>query len=395
MEKSKRNYSLDFLKIIGAIVIVLHHFQATTRVKYDVPINFSGDWFNWGFFVELFFILSGYFMYRNISAIQEGRITLSDWWKKRAVRLLPMSAITVVVFSIILFVNNALFEFKPLWGMEFSVWNTAIAALGIQEGWVFKNPVINNSIWYLSALMLCYILFYIVTALSARLKCKPIYFYIFIILCGLGIGVFGIDKPFMNWQIARGYYAFFFGLVFAAYLEKNGVRWREIIVSILTLVFFTWLFIFYPDYGSVNTNYLVTFFVFPAVVILFETKLMHSIFRHKIWGTLSGISFEVYLWHLPLMLLMYLIMNVTGWTPPFENMASMYIFLGITWVFATVMYFGVERPITKLLTRKKIKKTEEKIEETVEETLEETLEEKVEETVEEKVEDSTEQISEN
>ena len=102
---------------------------------------------------------------------------------------------------------------------------------------------------------------------------------------------------------------------------------------------------------------------------------MHKIFRHKIWGTLSGISFEVYLWHLPLMLLMYLIMNVTGWNPPFENMASMYIFLGITWVFATIMYFGVERPITKLLTRKKIKKTEEKIEE--------------------KVEDSTEQISEN
>lgn len=370
MEKAKRNYSLDFLKIIGAIVIVLHHFQATTRVKYDVPINFSGDWFNWGFFVELFFILSGYFMYRNIPAIQEGSITLSDWWKKRAVRLLPMSAITVVVFSIILFVNNAILEFKPLWGMEFSVWNTAIAALGIQEGWVFKNPVINNSIWYLSALMLCYILFYIVTALSARLKCKPIYFYIFIILCGLGIGVFGVDKPFMNWQIARGYYAFFFGLVLAAYLEKNGIRWREIIVSIVTLAFFTWLFIFYPEYGSVNTNYMVTFFVFPAVIILFETKLMHGIFRHKIWGTLSGISFEVYLWHLPLMLLMYLIMNLTGWTPPFENMASMYIFLGITWVFATAMYFGVERPITRLLTRKRPERVEKSTEELAEQATE-------------------------
>jgi peptidoglycan/LPS O-acetylase OafA/YrhL len=351
MEKASRNYSLDFLKILGAIVIVLHHFQAIVGVKYNVLINFSGDWFNWGLFVELFFILSGYFMYRYIPKIQEGGITLSEWWKKRAVRLLPMSAITVVVFTLILFINNNVFGFGALWGMKVSIWDTIIAAFGIQEGWVFKNPIINNSIWYISALMFCYILFYIVTAFSARIKCNPMYFYIAIILLGLAIGVYGIDKPFMNWQMARGYYAFFFGILFAYYMNKYGVRRREIIASLITIIFFTLLFIFYPEYGSVNTNYMVTFFVFPAWVILFETKAMHKVFRHKIWETVSGISFEVYLWHLPLMLLMYLIMNLTGWRPPFENMASMYIFLIITWAFATLMYFFAERPITRRLTK--------------------------------------------
>ena len=355
MEKVNRNYSLDFLKIVGTSVIVLHHFQATVGIKYNVPINFSGEWFNWGLFVELFFILSGYFMYRYIPKIQEGSITLSEWWKKRAVRLLPMSAITVVVFTLILFINNNLFGFVPIWGMQVSVWNTVIAALGIQEGWVFKNPIINNSIWYISALMFCYILFYIVTALSARIKCKPIYFYIAIILLGFGIGVYGLDKPFMNWQIARGYYAFFFGIVFAYYMDKFGVRRKEIIISVASIVFFTLLFVFYPEYGSVNTNYIVTFLVFPAWIILFETKAMHKVFRHKIWETISGISFEVYLWHLPLMLFMYLVINITGLQPPFENIVIMYIFLAATWAFATVMYFGVERPITRRLTKNKNK----------------------------------------
>ena len=67
------------------------------------------DWFCKIMGRKLFFILSGYFMFRYIPVIQEGNITLSEWWKKRAVRLLPMSAITVVVFEIILFINNTMF----------------------------------------------------------------------------------------------------------------------------------------------------------------------------------------------------------------------------------------------------------------------------------------------
>ena len=110
MEKTNRNYSLDFLKIIGATGIVFHHFQATTGARYNNFINFWGDWFNWGYLVEMFFILSGYFMYRYIFAIQEGKFTLSEWWKKRAVRLLPMSAISVVFFEIVLFIHNTIFR---------------------------------------------------------------------------------------------------------------------------------------------------------------------------------------------------------------------------------------------------------------------------------------------
>lgn len=357
MEKTTRNYSFDFLKILAATGIVFHHFQATTRARYDNFINFSGTWFSWGYLVELFFILSGYFMFRYIPIIQEGSVTLSEWWKKRAVRLLPMSAITVVVFEIILFVNNTMFG-SELWGMEVSIWGTVIAALGIQEGWVFHNPVINNSVWYISALMLCYILFYIVTLLSAKIKCKPMYFYIAIILLGLAGGVYGFDLPFLNWQISRGYYAFFFGLLLAAYISKYGVKVKEIVISFVSIILFTLLCIFFPQYAKVNTNYIVTFLVFPAIIILFETKVMRKIFCHKFWGTLSAISFEVYLWHLPLLLLMYFMMNLFSWDPDFSNLLFMLIFTLIVWVVATLMYFFAERPITKLLTRKKAKEND-------------------------------------
>lgn len=354
MEKTNRNYSLDFLKIIGATGIVFHHFQATTGARYNNFINFWGDWFNWGYLVEMFFILSGYFMYRYISSIQEGKFTLSEWWKKRAVRLLPMSAISVVFFEIVLFIHNTIFPTK-LWGMEVSISGTLMAALGVQEGWGFKNPVINNSIWYISVLMICYILFYIFTALSARLKCNPIYFYIAMIFLGIGISMYGIELPFLGWQVARGYYAFFFGVLLSAYITKYGVRVRETVVSVVIFTLITLFYIFFPQYAESDAKYTTTFLLFPSIVILFETKVAHKLFRHKIWGTLSGISFEVYLWHLPVMLLAYLVMKLINRGVDVNNLASMLVFTLGMWGIGALMYFFVERPIVKALTTKKKK----------------------------------------
>lgn len=361
MEKTNRNYSLDFLKILAAIGIVFHHFQATTHARYDNFINFHGGWFDWGYLVELFFVLSGYFMYRYISVIQTGDITLLEWWKKRALRLLPMAAITVVAFELILFLHNIKYE-PDLWGMEVSLWGSVIAALGIQEGWVFLNPIINNSIWYISALMLCYLIFYVVTALAARIKCKPVYFYIAMILFGFGIGVYKLDLPFMNWQIARGYYAFFFGLVLAAYINKYGIKAKEIVISILTIALVSVMFIFYREGADDYINYTVTFLLYPAIIILFETKIMRKIFCHKIWGVLSGISFEVYLWHLPMLLLLDSIVIRTGWKPDYNNVWVMFAFLAVAWIVAAVMYFGLERPISKVIAKRSSKKGLEKAE---------------------------------
>lgn len=359
MEKTNRNYSLDFLKILAAIGIVFHHFQATTHAKFDNFINFHGGWFEWGFLVELFFILSGYFMYRYIPTIQEGGVTLLDWWKKRALRLLPMVAITVIVFEVILFAHNAMYE-PNLWGMEVSLWGTVIAALGVQEGWVFMNPIINNSVWYVSALILCYLIFYVVTTLATRIKCKPLYFYVAMILFGIAIGVYALNLPFMNSQVARGYYSFFFGLILAAYVNKYGIRAREIIVSIITVIALLLMFIFYPQGADDNLKYTVTFLLYPAIIILFETKPMRKIFCHKIWSTLSGISFEVYLWHLPMLLLLDSVTIRMGWKPDYDNVLIMFAFLAAVWVVAILAYFGLEKPISSLIAKSASKKTTQK-----------------------------------
>lgn len=351
MEKAKRNYSLDFLKILATIAIVFHHYQQLTGARFDSFINFFGDWFYWGYLVEFFFLLSGYFMYRYIPAITEGAVTLADWWKKRAVRLLPMVAVSAVCFELILLGYLKLYGIA--WqDIDISIWGMVLTSLGIQMGWGFTNPFVNNPVWYISVLMLCYVLFYIVTTLAARLKCKPAYLYIAMILVGIGVITYGTDAPFLTWETGRGYYAFFFGVLLSGYVKKYGVGIKETVASVVCLVFFASVFLFFPKQRELNLCYTLTFLVFPSMVLLFESKPVQKLFCHKFWGTVSAISFEVYLWHTPLVPVLYMLMKWCNWNPNLSKVGSMLLFTAAVWVVGTAMYFLVERPVTKLFVRK-------------------------------------------
>ena len=49
----------DYIKIVAASLIVLHHYQQVFNCNFT-GINFYNGRFNFGYLVELFFIISGY-----------------------------------------------------------------------------------------------------------------------------------------------------------------------------------------------------------------------------------------------------------------------------------------------------------------------------------------------
>lgn len=63
----QRNYSLDVLRIIATVLIVFHHYQQATGAFFEGCLNFFNGRFYFGYIVEFFFLLSGFFMvnYRN------------------------------------------------------------------------------------------------------------------------------------------------------------------------------------------------------------------------------------------------------------------------------------------------------------------------------------------
>ena len=112
MESQDRQYSIDFLKIVATILIVFHHYQQIfieqTGTWYGKVLFYNGS-FYFGYVVEFFFIVSGFFMYRYIQRIQEG-LTFKNFILKRTSRLIPLMAVAAVVYEIFLAMFHNTFE---------------------------------------------------------------------------------------------------------------------------------------------------------------------------------------------------------------------------------------------------------------------------------------------
>ena len=216
--KKERDYSLDFLKILATICIIFHHYQQVTGASFDHFINFWNGKFYFGYIVELFFVLSGYFMFSYIEKI-EGGLSFPQFYLKRFLRLAPMLLIGAVAYEILLVSYHHIYMSSWM-DITASFWGIIIDALGIQEGWVLPNPCVNNPTWYISVLLLCYILFYFIVYLSHRICIPKEYLFIFMIFLGMGIQTYAINLPFLNGSSARGFYAFFFGILLHETLTK-------------------------------------------------------------------------------------------------------------------------------------------------------------------------------
>lgn len=348
---NKRQYSLDVLKTIAIILIVLHHYQQSVGVVFPT-INFYGGKFYFGYVVEFFFVLSGYFMYHYIKPIQDG-LTFSDYIYRRLSRLLPMVAIGAIAFEIIEVVYEANFG-AILPGTAISLWGTVISVLGIQEGWVFANPYVNNPTWYVSVLILCCIILYFLAWLSKKIAVNINYFFVFMIMLGIGINTYLINLPFMNPSSSRGYFAFFFGLLFAQYIEKRKNKISDFLISIVIVTGITLLIVFRYDAVENGLNYIMTFLYYPALIRIFLSKGVLLLFRFKIWGILGKISFEVYIWHIPFLLILYII-NKNQVFDLF-NISTIIVYILVCFAASTILYYGVENPIANALYRKQTRK---------------------------------------
>lgn len=347
-ETPSRQYSLDVLKIAATLCIVFHHYQQTTGARFQ-GINFWEGSFYFGWVVELFFVLSGYFMYGYIEKIRQG-LTLKRFFLDKFLRFFPLMAIAAVayeVFGYIFYVLYGTWIDHPL-----NLWGTVITALGLQEGWGFTNPNINNPTWYISVLLLCYLIFYFTVYLSKRLQVPVVYFHLFMIFLGIGVLMYGINAPFLTSPVARGYYAFFTGVILAGQLEKRQERKALEIGSLLIVVGIP-ILIWKQNYiVSDSPNYIMTFIYYPALIILFLSKPLAMIFRQKWLGVLGKITFDVYIWHSPLFTVLFILIKLFDWNLDLNQVSTMLAFAGVCFLVGTMSYYLIERPLGTIVKRK-------------------------------------------
>lgn len=337
---STRCYSLDFLKVAATTAIVFHHYQQVTGAHFERGINYWEGGFYFGYIVELFFLLSGYFMFGYISKIQKG-LTFKSFFLKRFRRLAPMLTLAALTYEVLLYFYRCQFG-SDYCGVELSLWGGVIDSLGVQAGWVFANPSINNPTWYVSVLLFCYILFYLGTKGSARLRISARYCYLFIIFVGCAINTYSIDLPFLNAFMSRGYVSFFAGVLLGSYVYEKTFSNKAGGFALLIVGLFVVLFKTHFNFIETGFQYLLTFIVYPALIISLKTEIASKVFRHPIWGKAGGTSFSVYLFHCPCFILMFVIFGITNFDANYSSHALMYSVTLIVWVLGSLIYVFIE-----------------------------------------------------
>lgn len=311
--------------------------------------RFYGDKFYFGYLVELFFLISGYFTFRYIQKIEDG-LEFKRFYLHKAFRLLPLVGIAAVVFEVILYFYVNVYKFS-WYDIKASLWGLILDCLGVQAGWSSKNPCVNNPTWYISVLLLCYLLFYFITFWGHRLNVSPYYGYVFMIFAGMGIITYNISMPGLTSGTARGYYAFFFGIIFHKFLSSDSMKEIRNVLGVTMFFIMTILMIFQWDIVDEDINYLLTFVYYPSVLIILKSRYIKKVFKERFWSKLAEISFHVYVWHAVLLFGVLSIRDILGIKFHVKGSILMLIFTLFCFLWGTISCLIYENSIKNKIER--------------------------------------------
>ena len=172
---------LDLLKAIAATIIVFHHYQQVFDVLFPW-INFYNGTIYFGYFVELFFLISGFVSVytlkddNNVFGISNVAKNLAH----KLSRIFPIVTIALIFEIIIKTIDYSLFATGDLSSI-YNVKTLFANFLLLFRGWgVFDMMGINNPTWYLCILIQCYIVFYVIIYIQKqRLRRDILFVYIF------------------------------------------------------------------------------------------------------------------------------------------------------------------------------------------------------------------------
>lgn len=353
--------SLDFIKICATYAIVFHHYQEFLQVKFP-HINFFYGVFPFHSMVYLFFTISGFFMVKYIHSIMKGQETFGEFIKRRAIRLLPMTAITAVVYELVLV------AFIILTGTSFnkvtsdmgisnagvlSGFSVLLTMTGTGSGWFWKGPMANEVTWYICVLLLCYVIFYICCKTAARFKFNVNYAFVGMVITGLSCASYGLSMPFLNANSFQGYIPFFIGVMLGEFLEKRNYTSEGIVLALgwigcaISSIYVIGVFAF--AHTAFTDEYWLMFITFPSMIIVFLSKRMKSIFFAGIWQKWGGITFDIYVWHFILIIiLMSLKMSVMSDLPINSRWFMIVIAMVVTFI-GTISYYFIEKRMQKLV----------------------------------------------
>ncbi len=361
MERRLDTKGIDGLRGIAAIGIALftHYYFWLPEMNYPF-LNKVTYWF-WNYasyFVDLFFVISGFIMvYVYKDKIKQGNIGFVDFTKKRLVRFYPMMVLALVLLLVLQLVH------QKVDGMFFAyelVYDNSVMSFLLNllclHGTGLVGISFNAPTWYLSIVLIMYMIFYVVTYHTRKNNMENVA-YVGLFLLGLTIAIKGYPTVFLN---CRGLVGFFAGCILceACYrFEMLSKKTKDIVTWLVfgALIVFCGVSAIYSHaiYGRndiVVVVYVLLIWV-PIVFLAVENSFVRNVLKVRPLRFLGKISFSMYVLHFPVMIAIDLVNVGLGFNVTYDSPKAFIVYAVAVFIAAIAGHYIVERNLNKIFKR--------------------------------------------
>lgn len=314
-------------------------------------------WYFSTYFVDLFFVISGFVMvYAYREKIVKGQVSFTEFVKKRLMRFYPLMVFSLICVVILQEVHKvtAGVVFKDVLIADNSVLAFLLNLLCLQ-GTSLVSSSFNAPSWYLSIVLIMYILFFVVTYFAGKYGKEKIAYFLMMIL-GITLAIKAYPTIFLN---CRGVTGFFAGCVLYEVCDrvcnitdnkkKNIVTWTALVA--LLVICAIGIKEGHGVFASSNQVIVVYgIFIWPMCVFLAVCMpWVKWILSRRIFLFLGKISFSMYLIHYPVMILMDNINIACNLGIHYEGRKAFVLYVAMVMVISILCYYFVEKKLDKLV----------------------------------------------
>ena len=279
-----------------------------------VPIKLLSFLYEKGYyFVETFFVLSGFGMAtgyaRKLKDTED--VNIFSFLCARMKKLFPI--MTVALFATIFL--------QIIWHLLFGTWfqvsevtvySFILSLLNISSGWFVLDKSLNMPLWYISALMLDYVIFYCICRVSKKDRGLYLFLSAATFCWGVSIIITGkcSDQAFTYYNVSRGHACFFTGVLLKAFVDYVNVEKARSRIATFFFVFFSFImgccFVFHSETKILASTQWLSQMIYGNVLspmliwICLFFRPLQCILRIKPLVFLGNISSSLYIWHFPL-----------------------------------------------------------------------------------------------
>ncbi len=302
--KKDRFRVLDAFRGIAAILVLIYHMPNLTILTNNQFIK------NSGIFVDLFFVLSGFVIYHNYKGKISSLLASKSFLIKRFKRLIPLHVFTLLIMLLLELSKLFLDSYLPFNKAAFE--GNTITSFWTQLFLLNSTPLFmgfnwNGANWSISAEIIAYIIFVILSLIWQKSKWKTIFFSFSIIIFGylfffFNYGSFDILADF-NYSFIRGIVGFQFGII--AYLIRPYIfsflsNKKAILLNIYEIIGLVITAYIVLKLQNVRENFYMLHLAFTTLILVFsfEKGIISKFLKLQIFQKLGLWSYSIYLNHI-------------------------------------------------------------------------------------------------